>query len=151
MFPTLPSLRNITVSQKFFIGTISWLTKIIAFPRFLNDIIVSKHFFWKLRSPTANTSSKINTSGSTRTDVANASLICIPAEKFLIFVSANFSSSANLIISSTLFEISSFLKPSNILLWKILVIAVNSGWNPSPRAKTGIILPFTSTEQESGE
>ena len=29
-------------------------------------------------------------------------------------------------------------------------MAVNSGWNPKPNAKTGIILPLRSTEPESG-
>ena len=33
----------------------------------------------------------------------------------------------------------------------MLVIAVNSGWKPSPSAKTGMIVPLTSTEPESPE
>ncbi len=61
---------------------------------------VSKHFSWKLWSPTASTSSSSRMSKSTWIAIEYASRTCMPDEKFFSFWSTNRSSSAKATMSS---------------------------------------------------
>ena len=88
-----------------------WLTNRIVRPSRTTSPILPRHFFWKLASPTASTSSTIRISGSRWAATANASRTYMPLLYRLTGVSRNFSTSEKATISSNFFVISARLIP----------------------------------------